>query len=184
MNPFILIGTIIAILTYIPLCVKINRGLEQNFLTWILWAMLDGITFFSIIFWGGNFALPMAYTFGSSSVVVALLIKHQKKVWTWFEISVSILVFICVLVWIIAGAQMTTVAGTIAVTIAGFPLLVDTYKNPKSIPLPIYSSFFIANLLSTIGGKDWSIEERLYPASCTVYCFLVVVLILIKTKRR
>ncbi len=180
MNSYILIGAIIGILTYIPLCIKINRGLKQNFLTWVLWGLLDGITFFSILLQDGNFWLPGAYALGSCLISILLLIKLQEKSWTWFEKSVSGLVIVCLMIWYFAGTQMATIAGTAAVTIAGIPMLKDAYERPEEVPLGTYFMFFLANLLSTIGAKDWSIEERLYPASCTLYCFLLVILTLRK----
>ncbi len=178
MNSYLLLGAVIGIVTYFPLCFKISRGLKQNLLTWILWAVLDGITFVSVFLQSGNFWLPGAYMLGSTSVAITLLVKKQERFFGWFEWTISFLVVACMVVWYFAGNQMTTVAGTIAVTLAGIPLFKDAYDRPEEIPLGTYTFFLVANFLSTMGGKDWSIEERLYPAACTAYCLILVLLAL------
>ncbi len=89
---------------------------------------------------------------------------------------VTFLVVTCLVVWIISGPTVATVAGTTAVAIACIPQFIDTYREPWKSPLLSWSGFMIANALVTAGGAEWSIEERLYPAVCTLLTTAVVLL--------
>lgn len=175
MNSWTLAGSIIGIGLQILLSVQIFTGkVKQNFASWILWATLEIIVAASIISQHGNFLLPASYSLGC--MIIALSIIKSKNIsWTWFETFIACLAIACMIVWSISNARIATIASTSAVLIAGIPLLIDCYKNPWDNPFFIYSSFLIANALATAGGKNWSVEERLYPASCTGFTILVVI---------
>ncbi|MCX6832757.1 MAG: hypothetical protein NT028_11630, partial [candidate division Zixibacteria bacterium] len=172
-----LVAGIIAILLYVPLCVQVLSGkVKQNFATWVLWATLDGIVAATIIFQGGSFLLPAAYSLGSAAVTLSIL-KSKNFKWTWFETMVACLVVACVVVWVVSGAKVATVASTLAVMIAGVPQSIEAYKKPHEQPFLIYVGFLVANSLATAGAKNWSIEERFYPASMTLLTIAVVLFI-------
>ena len=176
MNNFILAGSILAILTYFPLWWQIRKGkARQNFLTWVLWSSLDAIAVGSIIAQNGNYLLPLAYSFGSAVTVYVIVKAGIKAEWTWFETMVVTLVFASIVVWYCSGNKLATVASTTAMAIATFPQLRDAYKKPHEMPVLAYFSYFVANCLSTAGGKNWSIEERFYPAVASIACFVVTV---------
>jgi hypothetical protein len=43
------------------------------------------------------------------------------------------------------------------------PLAEKTYRNPDRSLTKIYLGFCVASLIALFAGKDWSIEQRLYP---------------------
>ncbi len=177
MNKITLAGSIIGIATYVPLCISILRGkVKQNLATWVLWALLDGIAAASIFYQHGNYLLTASFALGSTFASLSI-IRSKNFQWTWFETMVASLVVACIITWAVSGAYVATIASTTAVIIAGVPTLVECYKKSWDNPFSTYLSFLIANILGTMGGKEWSVIERFYTASCTVYCFIAVILI-------
>jgi len=173
-NNFILLGSVVGLLTYIPLMIVLMRGGTQNFATWLLWAVLDGIAAGSIFLQGGNFWLPVAYTFGSIIITITLFAKKQRS-WTWFESFVTFLVGICLVVWSVTSSYHATVASVVALIFASLPQIVDTWKAPIRSLIPIWSGFGLANAMSFMGGKEWSVSERLYSGTAGVLCLVLIV---------
>lgn len=176
MSSLIVLSVILALGLYIPLCVQIFTGkVKQNMATWLLWGLIDGVAAGSLIVQHGNYLLPAGYTLGA--VITTLFIIRSKSItWTWFESLVTVLVVICIIIWALSGPKMATVASTLAMVIAGIPQLFETYRKPHDTPLIIYTGYIIANGLSAMGAKDWSIEERFYPVCATIYCVAISVL--------
>jgi len=174
------IAGIICFAAYIPLIVGIVKNkVEQSFAAFLLWAMLDSIATATTILQDGNFWLPLGYAVGSG--VIALLLVAKKQVsWSWIETMTFLLVIICILVWYTSGEQAGIVSSSLAVVIASFPQMVETYKKPIATPVGPYVIFLVANILSFMAGKSWSIEERFYPA-CAVFLCMVILLL---TRRR
>lgn len=181
MNAFIWVSAAIAILGYIPLCLAIRSGsAKQNLLTWALWCSLDGIVAATLIAQAGNFLLAVAYTIGSGVTTIFILKAGNHASWTWFHTMVVGLVVASMVVWHFSGSRMATIAGTIAMIIAGVPQLVDAWEKPKESPTLIYSAYVIANCLAIAGGKSWSVEERFYPVCAGVFCLLITLVSLRK----
>jgi len=93
---------------------------------------------------------------------------------------VTVLVIACMVIWCLVNSRAATIASSSALLIAGIPQLVDAWKRPEEMPFLVYISYVLANGLSTAGGKNWSVEERFYPATATVLCFLFVIVIFIR----
>lgn len=177
MNTLLLAGSLLAIVTYFPLWKQIWCGeAKQNFFTWILWGVLDGLGAVAIVFQNGSYLLPVAYTIGSLITVLLILKSGEKPKLTWFEIMVFTLILLCMVVWYFSGSKVAIIAGSVAAFIATFPQFVDAWKKPDDMPFVVYLSYFVANCLSIAGGKCWSVEERLFPASGAFLCFIIVVL--------
>lgn len=159
----------------IPTCVKIMRGkMVQNLATWLLWALLDGITAVTIILQDGNYWLPLAYAICSLATAIAVL-KSSTGKWTKSDSFVAVLVGACVIVWLSAGNYYATIAGTAAVIIAGLPQLRDCWNNPKGNWLLRWLASFAASVISVMAGTSWTVEERLYPTAVAVYCGLCAI---------
>lgn len=168
-------GGLLAFLLYIPLIWGILKGeVRQSFATWILWVALDSIALVSTILEDGNFLLLVFYTIGGTLVTASLVYKKLFK-WTWFEWSVLVMVIICLVVWRVSGSTAAIVASTLAVFIAGTPQIVDSWLNPDKQTGYIYIGYVIANFLSLMGGKSWSIEERFYPGVCVILCGMIAI---------
>ncbi len=177
MDSFILAGGIVAAVTYIFLCIGIVMGTPQSFSTWILWAFIDVIAAISIASKGGSFLLPTVYAAGSTLIFVAILVKFRKFEWTWFETMIAGLVVICLAIYGVFGGTFGTIAATISVGIAGVPQFGEFWSKPEKNSwqvFMVYSGFLASNILTTLGGKNVSIQEIYYPLYCTVMCISIV----------
>lgn len=177
MDALVWAGSILALLTYFPLWKQIVSGkAKQNLLTWVLWGVLDTVVAATIIVQGGSFLLPVTYGMGSIVTAFFILKSGNKTTWTWFETMVATLTIASMVIWYFSGSKIATVASTTAMLIAGIPQLIDAWKKPQDMPFLAYISYSIANCLSVAGGKSWAIEERFYPASAAIFCFLIATL--------
>ncbi len=176
---FAWIGAALAILAFIILGHGISQSkITQNILTWGLWAILDMVAFVSVLVQGGNSLLIAIFVLGNASITVLIYSTGGVITWTWFEKTILLLIALCMMIWYLSGPQGATIASTIAVCLAGVPQLKDVAKNPNTAPLSLWVLSFLANGITTAGGKNWSIEERLYPAASTAYCLILVLLTL------
>jgi hypothetical protein len=169
------IAGIIGICCYVPLIVGVIRDkIEQSFVAFMLWAMLDIIATITSIISDGNYWLPLSNAIGASTVAILLAIKKQVS-WSWVETMTAILVIVCLTLWYVLGEKAGIISSGLAVVVASIPQFVETYKKPSTTPTAVYSVFLFANILSLIAGKSWTIEERFYPG-CAVFLCLVIVL--------
>jgi hypothetical protein len=165
----------LALLLYCPLLTGILRGqIKQNVATWTLWVSLDAIVTVSIILQKGNYVLPALYVIGGSIIVISLIYKKLFK-WTSFETFVLILVIVCLLIWSISGSRWATIASTLAVCISSAPQVRDLWREPEKGTGVIYSGYALANILSFMAGKSWTVEERFYPGMMIPLCLLMTV---------
>ena len=170
-------GFLVALIAYGFLVHSLIVGkATQNFTTWFLWALLDAIAATSILYQGGNSWNVVLYVFGSTAIAFIVL-KSGTIMWTWFETMIVCLVVACLVIWKISDAKMATIASTIAVIIAGIPQLVEAYQKPEDSPLIVYVGFLLGNILATVGGKEWSVQERFYTTMCGIYCGVYALLI-------
>ena len=175
---YVAIGCAITSLTYAYLCFLLHKGkTAQNFATWLLWAALDVVLAASVIYQDGNWPFIVTYVVGCIAVAATVFFKSSVVRWTLFETLITILVVICMLVWSISGARNATIAGTVAVVVAGILQLIDAWKKPEENSVLVYTGFLIGNIFSTAAGKDWSVEERFYPATCTFFCVVFIFII-------
>ena len=176
MSTFTILGVIIGISTFIPLCIGLHiKAVKQNPTTWILWATLDTISAVSIMYRDGSWLLPFAYSCGSIITCVFILKSKNPFSWTWFETTVTTFVLVCLIVWGTSGARVATIASSLALCGAGIPQLVDFIKRPWENSILVYFFCTVANVLVILGGKDWSVEERFYPTTAAIYTTLVVI---------
>jgi len=168
------IGGIIGLAGFVMLIVALLRtNTEQSFAAFLLWAMLDGIATITTIIQHGNYWLPLANAAGSATITIILIGKKQIS-WSWIETMTALLVVGCLVVWYTSGEQAGIVASSLAVVIASVPQMVDTFKKPEATPTLVYTVFLIGNILSVVGGKDWSIEERFYQCCGVFLCAVIV----------
>jgi hypothetical protein len=180
MNACAILGAVVAVLVYIPLTINAWQGtVKLNFVTFLLWGLLDAIAAVSIALEGGNYLLPAIYVLCCFAILVAILHGGTFK-WTWVETMTAILVVVCIIVWKTSGSTGATIASSLAVAVAGLPQLVDVWKNPRELPLWAYAGFTLANGASIFAGADWSIKERFYATTCTA---LTVVFLAVACRR-
>lgn len=152
----------------------LKSDVQQSFAAFLLWSMLDFIATVTTLWQGGNYWLPLANASGSLMITLLLLAKKQAH-WSYIETLTSMLVAACLAIWWLAGERSGIVASSLAVVIASIPQMADTYRNPGATPLAAYLIFLASNVVSLLGGKAWTIEERFY-AACSVFLCLIIII--------
>lgn len=172
-NHLQIIAGVIGFITYCFLFFKIlNSKAEQNFAAFLLWAILSIVLTITVLLEEGNYWLSLGNVLGETAIAVLLFIKKQIS-WTWIETLTAVLLVACLIIWFFVGEIAAIVSASIATLIASIPQVVSTYKKPSTTPTGIYVAFLLANLLSLYAGKAWSIEERFYPSSAALLCFII-----------
>jgi len=167
------IGGILGLFAFLLLIIALLRTkTEQSFAAFFLWALLDTIATVTTIIEGGNYWLALSNAIGSAAITAILVAKKQVS-WSWVESMTAFLVVVCLVIWYTSGERAGIVASSLAVVIASIPQMVDTFKKPEATPSLVYSVFLISNILSVMGGKEWTIEERFYQC-CGVFLCTVI----------
>lgn len=180
MNAYALAGAFVALVMYIPLTVLVwRKKLTQNFATYFLWGLLDAVAAGSLWMQKGNFLLPAVYTIACSIVLVAIL-RTRTFAWSWRETATSLFVVASIAVWFCVDSKTATIVSTIGCVAAGLPQLYDIWKDPRSAPIFTYAGFTVANGLSVLAGRDWSIQERFYSTTSTA---LTLIFILVSARK-
>lgn len=173
----------LAILVYFPTTYQVLRGkMKLNLATFLLWGALDAIAAGSIFAKGGNWTLPAAYVVGVLVVIIAML-KARTFDWGRLETITSVMVGISILVWMFVGPVMATIVSSCSMAIATVPQVWDTWRKPQECTLWMWFVFLVINVMSTMAGKDWSVSERFYPATCTILTGVIFLLGLRKLSR-
>ncbi|MHB8860539.1 MAG: hypothetical protein ACYC48_02270 [Minisyncoccota bacterium] len=173
MNRFALLGGVLGLLLFIPLCRDIldkEKGVEQNPLTFFLWAILDAVAARAIYLANGNYLQALLYCVGGLAVVACALAAGNRLRWTWFETFVTFLVLLCIVIWTRTNDTTAALASIIALFIASIPQMEDTWTEPSKTPTLIYFGYTAANFLAALGGKELSIVEVGYPVSALLVC--------------
>jgi hypothetical protein len=116
-----------------------------------------------------------------SIILSVLLLARGRFSWGRLENVISALVIVCLCVWMFSGPEMATIASTVAIVIAGFPAMVELWRNPQRGIAHVWLGYAGANALAFFGGADWSVEERFAPGVFVVQT-LALALIGYRTK--
>jgi len=173
MNNYTWFGMLLGLSMFFPQWCAVMRGRPQNLASWLLWWMIAMVSAMSIRAQNGNSSLPFAYCFGDMMIVCAIIRDWKSVRWTRVETTTLILVVGCIVAWKVSGPKAATIMATVAHLTAGMPQLIDSYRKPWNTSALVYLGFATAGLLSMLGGKDWSVEQRLYPFSTGLYCISV-----------
>lgn len=174
MDIYNILGVTLASLLYIYLFQQIRKGgVEQNLATWVSWGLLDIVAGVSLYVQGGNWYLLAIYIAGSL-VISTCIFRSAKFMWGLTETVCSVLVVISIIMWAQSGPWYATIISTVGVAFATLPQLKDAIVNPSTSSPEVYIGFTVVNVLATVGGKAWTIEERLYPGVGAVLCVFIV----------
>lgn len=178
-------SAVLAVILYTRVCYEIYRGKgEYNLASWALWASIEVILTAALIAQQGNYLLVLTFTLGTTiSAGFIARFGRSRVIWGKFELLVTLLVLTCLIIWYQSGPKVATIAATIAVFVAGLPQVKEAWEKPQEQSTWVYLGFALANLISVISGKEWSIEERLFSSVSGLYCLLIVMLSLRKLRQ-
>lgn len=155
--------------TVIILMTIAGTGEGLSFATFLLWSALAWINMISTKKQNGSWGVPLMYSIGATTTTIVLIFKGRYG-WTLFDTVVTILVIVCVILWLAKGDRWAIVSSTTASFIAALPFLYMTWKNPSMSPITPNTLFLSANLLGFIAARKWTLQDRLYLGSNVVVC--------------
>lgn len=175
---FGLLGGIIAVSVLLHYAYNVirRRAEAASIATWLMWTILDVLLF--VTTWQANKPvwLPLGWTVGASLVTVSLF-RDGKWIWKWRETLSAVCALVATIVWRTQGAEIGVVAGTIAMTCAGTPLLIDMINTPIRSTFHVWFFTCIACVF-TLLGSDWSFMAIFLPCSSLIYNGTLSILVL------
>jgi hypothetical protein len=171
-----ILSVVVGVMAYLYMVISTIKGTGEglSLTTFSLWAALAWITSFTMIKQKANAAVPMVYGLGATATALVLLIKGRYG-WTGLDSVIAVLVIICIILWLTAGARWALIMSVAAAVIAAVPFIIMTWKSPVGSPIIPNSGFLLANALAFISAKGWRLEDRLYSGVNIVVCSLLVV---------
>jgi len=173
---FTLVSSILGATTYLYLIANtyVSTGEGLSFTTFFLWAFLAWISAVTTFKQKSNALVPTIYAFGSSTISILLFAKG-KVVWTGFDTFIAVLVLLCMALWMIKGSKWALVMSVLASLIANIPFIIMTWRAPEMSPIVANFGFFGANFLWFLAGEKWTLQDKLYGASGTFGCSLLLI---------
>ncbi len=164
-----LFGGIIALWVLLHYSYNVIRGkaLAASIASWSMWVVLDMILLVTTWQAGKPVWLPLGWTVGASLVTISLLRNGQRN-WQKTETLSAICAVLATLAWLTQGAVVGIVAGTLAMTFAGIPLLVDMVRTPIRATFPVWFFTCVA-CVCTLLGSDWTLAGTFLPWGSLLY---------------
>ena len=184
MNYLKMLSAALGFLGYVFLIATLlqNREKQQSFASYLLWFILEILLITATYLEGGNYSLQLGYATGGIVTVIILFIRKEYA-WNWVTTLVTVLIVACVVIWKRSGNEAGIIAMCIAIFIATIPQAIDTSKYPEKTPINVWWIWTAGNFCSLIAGKDWSVEERLFPVSALLGSLLILGIVYIKRIR-
>ena len=175
--------------------IYITRGKGQNSFTWALWGVLDLILYFKIKEEDGLSAM-LALGCVIGSLFTSLHLFKYKKEWTKNENRTLYFIGVIVLMMIFSfSAKTIIIIAVIAEMVSGWPLMVDTWKNPDNsgYTLMSYLVFLLGYFLNVTENYvlypnqvfgDKFVENMLFPIAFIIFSFFDTLPLVIAWLRR
>ncbi|MEI7810470.1 MAG: hypothetical protein WCI41_02855 [bacterium] len=160
-----------------------NDEKHQNFTSWSLWFVFDTIVAISTINADGNWILSLVYSISSLAVIFMIARKDGFQIHLMEIITMIVIIFISVMLWIFTNNVKTIIVCTIAIAISSIPQIKNTWQKPNETPTVIYIYFAFAELLSFLGGESWQIKDKFYPGVEFVLCLFIILLSVRKVRK-
>lgn len=172
------IGGIIAVSILLHYAINVwrKKAEAQSVATWLMWTLLDILLLTTTWLAEKPVWLPLGWTVGASLVTLSLFV-HGQWVWSRKETLCTIATTVATGVWLTQGAVAGIVAGTLAMTCAGIPLLIDMARNPQRSTFPVWF-FTVVACVCTLIGSDWTLASTFLPFGSITYNGILSILAL------
>jgi hypothetical protein len=154
------------------------RDIPQNIASWTTWTVLDILVVASTVAAGNKRPWLQICMTVADSLIVFIIIK--KGIWHWDAVETisTCGATLALYFWWKFGPKSAVVATTIAVVIAGIPTVHDAWLKPALASWWMWAGTSVACLLSTVGAKAWTIEDRLFPIVCLIFNLIMFILVI------
>ncbi len=158
-----------------------HKPIRLNLTTYFLWGALDFVAAASLFVRGGEWLLPAACAVGCFTVIVPLMRSGFFR-WTRLDTVITLMVAVSIVIWMFVSSTAATVVATAGVVIASAPQARQILRRPAEARIWIWATYVFANTLAIVAGKDWSIQERLFPSCCAATSMILLFLSLRKLR--
>lgn len=157
-----------------------KKTMKLSFSTYFIWFVLNLIITVASIVERGNYYLSLSFVALNLLIALMVLAAEQKVSFPVWERFLTVLCLICMGVWYATSGAYAVIAASLAVFIAGVPQFVVVYKNPKLTSSAVWLLATLAGLFAVLGGKEWSIAERFYPATFLLYACIGLLILFVR----
>ncbi len=188
MTPLDWVIIIMGVFAYLPLIRAMLKDKEhcagQNFYTWILWFFLDVILLIVTILEKGN-PISLFVFVPASCLATIISFKYRTKMPN-FEKWMSVLVFLCIIIWLTSDEYYAIIFATISQVIAGLPILKDTWKKPEKFITTFFPLFLflIVHSLMLLNKPELSVKNSLFSGVMLIFTIITMLPIFIEMKRQ
>ncbi|MEY4602218.1 MAG: hypothetical protein RL292_159 [Candidatus Parcubacteria bacterium] len=171
--------------TSVLLWVIIFKSRERQgttFASFMIWGVLNIMLATSMWLQGGNYSLVALYAVTSFVTSTCLIIKQGIQ-WTRDDTLIAVAATLCMAYCFYGTAYGATIVSTIATAFGCLPQLRDIRDNPDQQKCWPWIGFGLAHVFSLIGGSEWSVPQRFYPACCLVSTAILIQQILVRSER-
>lgn len=178
---FGIIAAILFSISYIPYIYSIIKGFTKPHpISWMLWAVIGGVTFYFSIKAGANETLPLIFLNFILPLVVGLLSLR------YFTIKFSKFDYVCLLlsaVSIILYLKFRNIGFAITLNVlsdmfAYLPTLIKTYNYPKQENLLSWILYLLGYIFGLFAISKWTYDIAIYPVYLVFFGIIMCSLIL------
>lgn len=172
----LLTSFILVILGYSILCYgTAYKDAVQPISATILWLVLDTLAARTAYESGASVMLPLGYVVGCvATIIITLWVK--KAAFAKSDLWIAVMVGVCICVWLGIGSLAGLIASSLAVFIAGVPLLFHYAKFPEEGQISTWLIFTAANIAGLVGGlsNGNELENWIFPVCALTGSLLTV----------
>jgi hypothetical protein len=155
-----------------------SQNVAANVTTWLLWALLDVVIFWSL-YMAGKKAMSivlLGYAVGAIFVAGVLL---SSGVWKFgYPEALTAVGTIVAIYMRRIGPKAAIVAASMAMVIAGLPTMGLAWTSPMPWTWWLWASSVVTFLMQLAATDKWVLEDRFLPVAGLIFNAIMTVLVL------
>lgn len=148
--------------------VWLGKATPTSIASWVMWVILDVVILGSTLATGKPFALALSYVAGAAFVLVVHL-KKGTWTWTYVETISAVGATVSTILWQTLSPEAGVIAGVVAMTAAGMPMLLFFYRHPDRQAFWVFMNVTIACTMTLIATWPWTIGGSLLCGGGLLY---------------
>jgi len=181
-----LIAILLTFVAFVPYILLIFKGrVKPHVFSWIIWSITTLTVFVAQWDDGAGFAAWSTGISGCVTVFIALLayIKRAEITITKTDWTFLVAAMISLSLWFITSDAVWTVIILTAIDLMAFgPTIRKTFVMHYSESIIFFAIFSVRDALVVLALEHYSLVTVLFPASISIACILVIVMMLYRRK--
>jgi hypothetical protein len=178
-----IIGTVIAIASYVPYIRGIRSGkIKPHPYSWLIWAVLGFIAGFGQLAGGGGIgALIVLVTALINLAIVAVSYKSARENITKGDTISLVFALLAIPLWLITKGPLLSIVLISIIDAVGFwPTIRKAYHKPWDEGLPTFLLSGIKHVISVFAQERLNTVTVLYPASLALLTFTFLGMLVVR----